>query len=182
MIFRLCTTRHVGFLTLLFDVDGTLKEDPKWGKSEKAGRVEERLFQQQRKSTTTQYANHANPSSITEVTRFWTQAYAAGNNSKLALYRLRILNQADRDRDHYCFLFAKVCHIGVKTSVKLATKVSYSSTFAVCSFLWIVWVRKQTCIRPTVWTKSYESDVFRNVGTPSKMEKALVKVWNLSYV
>ena len=29
MIFGVCTTRHVGFLTLLFDVEGTSKEDPK---------------------------------------------------------------------------------------------------------------------------------------------------------
>ena len=29
MIFGVCTMRHVGFLTLLFDVEGTSKEDPK---------------------------------------------------------------------------------------------------------------------------------------------------------
>ena len=70
MIFGMCTTRHVGFLTLLFDVEGTSKEDLKWGKSEKVGKVEERPFQQQRKSTTKWYANRADPSSITKVTRF----------------------------------------------------------------------------------------------------------------
>ena len=50
--------------------------------------------------TTKQYANRADPSSLTKVTRFSTQAYAAGNNSKLAPYRLWILNLADWDRDH----------------------------------------------------------------------------------
>ena len=39
------------------------------------GKVEERLFQQQRKSTTKRYANRADPSSISEVTRFGTPAY-----------------------------------------------------------------------------------------------------------
>ena len=29
MIFAVCTTCHVGFLTLLFDAEETLKEDPK---------------------------------------------------------------------------------------------------------------------------------------------------------
>ena len=61
--------------------------------------MEERLFQQQN-STTKRYANRADSSSITEVTRFLTQAYAAGNNSKLAPYCVRISNLADRDRDH----------------------------------------------------------------------------------
>ena len=46
MISGMCTMHHVGFLPLLFDIDGTSKEDPKWGKSEKAGKVEERLFQE----------------------------------------------------------------------------------------------------------------------------------------
>ena len=31
---------------VLFDVEGTSKEDLKWGKPEKAGKVEERLFQE----------------------------------------------------------------------------------------------------------------------------------------
>ena len=81
----------------------------------------------------------------------------------------------------YCFSFAEHYHLGVKTSVKLATKVSCSSTFAILSFLWIVWDRKQTwnCVPPTDWTKYNASDVFGNVGTLSKMEKGLVNVWDL---
>ena len=43
-------------------VEGTSKED--------ARKVEERLFQECRKTITKQYANRANPSSITKVTRF----------------------------------------------------------------------------------------------------------------
>ena len=34
---------------VLFDVEGTSKEDPKGGKLEKAGKVEERLFQEKKK-------------------------------------------------------------------------------------------------------------------------------------
>ena len=90
------------FPTLLSDmyVDGTSKEDPKWGKSEKARKVNKRLFQEQRKSTIKRYANCADPSSITEVTGFWNLVYAAGNNSKFTQLRLWILNLADQDRDH----------------------------------------------------------------------------------
>ena len=46
----MCTTRHLGFLTLLFDIEGTSKEDPKRGKSRKAGKVEERLFKSREKA------------------------------------------------------------------------------------------------------------------------------------
>ena len=45
-----CATGHVGFPTLFFDVEGTSKEDLKWDKSEKAGKVEGRLFQEQKKA------------------------------------------------------------------------------------------------------------------------------------
>ena len=39
-------------------------------RQEKAGKVEERLFQEQKKSATKWHVNRADPSSITEVTRF----------------------------------------------------------------------------------------------------------------
>ena len=61
--------------------------------------------------------------------------YAAGNNSKLALFCLWILNLTDRDRYHLCFSFAKLYQPRVETSVKLVAKVSCSSTFAKSSCL-----------------------------------------------
>ena len=48
MPFHAVGAGHVteSFPTLLFNVEGKLKEDPKLGKSEKVGKVEERLFQE----------------------------------------------------------------------------------------------------------------------------------------
>ena len=46
----MCTTCHLGFPTLLFDVEGTSKEDPKRGKLGKAGKAGERLFKSREKA------------------------------------------------------------------------------------------------------------------------------------
>ena len=71
------------------------------------------------------------------------------------------------------------------TSVKLATRVSYSSTFEKFSFL--PELGKRTEISSVIGSfllfeqKKNVPDICGNVGTSSKMEKGLVKVWDLVY-
>ena len=72
----------------------------------------------------------------------------------------------------------------MKTSVKLATKVSCSSTFAIFSFfceLSEIGSKPETAFLLLIEQNITLSDVFGNVGTLSKMEKGLVKVWDLFY-
>ena len=58
----------------------------------KGGKSGREAISKVEKSTTKRYTNHANPSSITKVTRF----NAVGNNSKLAPLCLRIPTDQDR--------------------------------------------------------------------------------------
>ena len=61
----------------------------------KGGKSGREAISRAEKSTTKWYVDHADPSSISKVTKFGTLAYAAGNNSKLAPLCLRIPNLAD---------------------------------------------------------------------------------------
>ena len=166
----------------------TLKERQRKIRNEASQKRREkwkRGYYKSRKSTTKRCANRADPSSNTEVTGFWKLVHAAGNNSKLTPLRLRILNLAQRDRDH---LLLFICWTLSSRSENFC-QVSYQGKllFHICNTLIFVTClseigsKPETAVLPTNWTKYNVSDVFGNVGTLSKVEKGLVKVWDLFY-